>query len=194
MQNRSTFTLHVSYWQLRAWLRWPYMYLLMLVGCNEWKAAKENETKSICLHSKSSVECLRIIYFCFRTLMQWNNQKMTCSVIQSITAMSPSSNVTARPRNLFFFFFNVSGSRQQSLTLLSMVSNKEKCSPLVLKWSLIDTRVLPCLWMKRYTSWSRWSSSAVCVCHPCKLQPESSGTFRKYYPPTRAFLGGEKAL
>ena len=40
-----------------------------------------------------------------------------------------------------------------------------------------------------------------CVCvwpisngHPCKLHPESSGAFRKYYPQTRAFLEGKWSL
>ena len=33
-----------------AYINWCY------VGCNEWNAEEENWTKSVCLHSKSSVE------------------------------------------------------------------------------------------------------------------------------------------
>lgn len=48
---------------------------------NEWTEDNESETnKSICLHSKSSVECLMVIYVCFTihwkkfgVLFTWEN-------------------------------------------------------------------------------------------------------------------------
>ena len=47
------------------------VFTVAFVGCNEWmkrrNAEEENKTKRIYFHSKSSVECLMVIYLCFRT-------------------------------------------------------------------------------------------------------------------------------
>lgn len=59
----------------------------------------------------------------------------------STITLSPSSNVTACPRSLFPSLFNELGRRLQSLTLLSMLTNKEKCSLIVLNryWSTFSS-------------------------------------------------------
>ena len=121
------------------------------------------------------------VFFC---LVSEANLAATCIFYQHVAGanlqpwLSPSSNVTAHPRNLSPFF-------SQRLTLLSKLSSKETCSP------DIDTKVFPCVMNEAVHQ----VKQCRCVCvrpisdgHSCKLHPKGSGPFKKYYPPNQNLI------